>query len=158
MTSTADTPQSLGFWSGTADRAGVAGCLAWSEHLCAQLPMDEAGAFALRLAIEEVCVNIADHGYGGQAPGPLSVGVWHHPCGPQPHMEVHIRDQATPFHPEDAPEPDLSASVQARRVGGLGWFLIRQLMDSIAYTTTAQGNCLRMVKHLSAQVGVGAAA
>lgn len=148
MNTATESTQQLGFWSGTADRAGVANCLAWSEDLCAQLPLDGATTFALRLVIEEVCVNIGDHGYAGQTPGPLSVAVWQHSGLPVPRIEVLIRDRATPFHPEDAPEPDLDADVQNRRVGGLGWFLIRQLMDDIAYRSQGGENSLRMVKLL----------
>lgn len=143
-----DAPQPLGCWSGVADRAGVADCLAWSESMCAQLPLDEAGAFAMRLAIEEVCVNIGDHGYKGQAPGPMSVTVSQHADPPAPRIEVHIFDRAAPFHPEDAPQPDLEADVHGRRVGGLGWFLIRQLMDSMAYQSEGGENCLTLVKWL----------
>lgn len=149
MSPTTETAARLGAWSGVADRAGVTDCLAWSEGMCTRLPLDEAGAFALRLAIEEVCVNIGDHGYPPQPPGPMSVTVWQR-GGPQgPHIEVEIRDQATPFHPEDAPEPDFDAPVQDRRVGGLGWFLIRQLMDHIDYQSHGGENCLRLVKLLA---------
>lgn len=147
----ASQAQTLGCWSGVASRAGVADCLAWSESLCARLPLDEAGNFAVRLAIEEVCVNIGDHGYAGQAPGPLSVSVSHHSGPPAPHIEVRICDRAQPFHPEDAPEPDLNAAAPDRRVGGLGWFLIRQLMDSMAYHSEGGENCLTLVKRLPPQ-------
>jgi serine/threonine-protein kinase RsbW len=149
MNQPTESPPPLGAWSGVADRAGVADCMAWSEDLCTRLPMDEAGASALRLTIEEVCVNIGDHGYPPQSPGPMSVTVWQRSGPPGPHIEVEIRDQATPFHPDDAPEPDFDAAVQDRRVGGLGWFLIRQLMDQIDYQSQSGENCLRLVKMLA---------
>lgn len=147
-------PNLLGSWTGLADQAGVADCLAWSEALCAESPFDAAVAFALRLAIEEVCVNVADHGYRGSSPGPLSVAVWLSGDPTDNRVEVEIRDRAVPFDPQTAPQPDLEAEVQDRRVGGLGWFLIRQLMDDLQYRSHAGENCLRMVKKLSSAAGV----
>jgi serine/threonine-protein kinase RsbW len=98
--------------------------------------------FDVKLAVEEVCMNLVDHGYG-PAGGPIDVRL----LAGEEAIVVTIRDQATPFPPENAPTPDLTSGWEERPVGGLGWHLIRKLMDSIEYESSpADGNRLTLVK------------
>jgi anti-sigma regulatory factor (Ser/Thr protein kinase) len=41
------------------------------------------------------------------------------------------------------------ASLADRPVGGLGVFLVRQMMDAVSYARVAGRNQLRMTKHLA---------
>jgi anti-sigma regulatory factor (Ser/Thr protein kinase) len=60
---------------------------------------------------------------------------------------VTITDRAPPFDPKDAPMPRLDAPANERRPGGLGWHLIRELVDRIDYESDeARGNRLTLVK------------
>jgi anti-sigma regulatory factor (Ser/Thr protein kinase) len=43
----------------------------------------------------------------------------------------------------------VTASLADRRVGGLGVFLVRQMMDSVSYERVAGRNQLRMSKSLT---------
>ena len=65
-------------------------------------------------------------------------------------VEARIGDQARPFHPDEATEPDVQASADKRAVGGLGWFFIKQVMTEVDYRSTPQGNCLRLRRRLTA--------
>jgi serine/threonine-protein kinase RsbW len=98
--------------------------------------------FDVKLAVEEVCMNLVDHGYG-PAGGPIDVRL----LAGEEAIVVTIRDEAKPFPPEKAPMPDLASGWEDRPVGGLGWHLIRKLMDSIEYESSpADGNRLTLVK------------
>jgi anti-sigma regulatory factor (Ser/Thr protein kinase) len=44
------------------------------------------------------------------------------------------------------PEPDLDSDIEERRVGGLGIYLVRQVMDSISYRYENGKNVLTMEK------------
>jgi anti-sigma regulatory factor (Ser/Thr protein kinase) len=44
------------------------------------------------------------------------------------------------------PEPELDATVQDRKIGGLGVFLVRQVMDEISYRYENRQNVLVMIK------------
>ena len=52
------------------------------------------------------------------------------------------------FEPKGATSPDLAASLEERRVGGLGLLFIYKAMDEVRYQTTADGNSMTFVKRL----------
>ena len=103
---------------------------------------------AVRLAVEEACTNVVDHGYAGQAAGPLSL-VFRLTAADT--LEAQIRDQAPPFHPDQARLPDLLSDSDDRPVGGLGWYFIKQVMTEVDYTSSTEGNCLYLRRRLSAK-------
>jgi serine/threonine-protein kinase RsbW len=62
-------------------------------------------------------------------------------------LVIHLHDQATPFDPTEVPPPDLTVPLEQRPVGGMGIYLMQQLMDEVSYRTTPQGgNWLTMRK------------
>jgi anti-sigma regulatory factor (Ser/Thr protein kinase) len=65
-------------------------------------------------------------------------------------VEVQIEDAAPPFDPLSLPEPDLTVDLEERQVGGLGIFLIRQVMDEIVYRHENGKNILVLVKRKTA--------
>lgn len=135
-----------------ADRDGLARCLALTEATCTKLALGDEDTMALRLAVEEACTNIVDHGYPAGQAGPLSLTF----SAPQPGwLEARIDDQATPFHPDNAREPDLLASVEDRPIGGLGWFFIKQVMTQVDYHSDDQGNRLRLLRRLTTPPALG---
>lgn len=98
--------------------------------------------FDVKVAVEEVCTNIIEHGYGAGG-GPIDVLL----RGDDDVIVVSIRDRAAPFRPDDAPPPDLTSDWTERTAGGLGWHLIRQLMDRLEYeSSVTAGNELTLVK------------
>ena len=102
-------------------------------------------AFAVRLAVEEVCTNIIAHGYGGGGSEPVSVRVSRAPG----RLAVAIEDRAPPFDPADVPAPDLGADWAERPIGGMGWHLVRELMDEVRHEPGATGgNRVTLVKYL----------
>lgn len=98
----------------------------------------------VQLAVEEAVTNVIMHGYDGQA-GEISIlckasrGI----------IEIQIEDTAPPFDPLSVPDPDFTADIQDRRIGGLGIFLIRRVMDDIMYRNNEGKNILVLVKRKS---------
>lgn len=122
--------------------------LAFLDDTCKNAGLDEETAFALRLAGEEACANIINHAYRGVEPGPIFLDVR---CDDH-QVLLRIEDRAPLFLPDDAPAPDLTADWQNRREGGLGWHLIRQVMDEVRHEEVAGGgNRLEMIKRLRPQ-------
>lgn len=107
--------------------------------------ISDSDAFDLRLAIEEVCTNVMMHGYTQQRPGPLEVSL----CADDEAVTVVISDRAEPFDPEAAPMPDLEAPPEQRQVGGLGWHLVRRIVDQVVYRyDVTDGNTVTLIKRL----------
>ncbi|HEX9149578.1 MAG TPA: ATP-binding protein [Thermoanaerobaculia bacterium] len=113
------------------------------EDACRKAGADDSVCFDLKLVVDEACSNIVVHGYEGLAPGPI--GLSFAVSGDE--IVITITDQAPPFNPKDAPIPDLDAPASERRPGGLGWYLIRELVDRIEYEPgRGRGNRLTLVK------------
>lgn len=119
--------------------------LAFLDDACKEAGLDDDVAFAVRLAGEEACSNIINHAYRGVEPGEVSVQMRRDAR----QVVLLIEDRAPVFLPADAPAPDLTADWENRREGGLGWHLIRQVMDEVRHGARAGGgNRLELVKHL----------
>ena len=54
----------------------------------------------------------------------------------QQRLKRHAPDRGRPFDPSYAPAPDLDSDWEDRRIGGLGWFLVRQMVDELLYDST----------------------
>ena len=94
-----------------------------------------------QLAVEEAITNVILHGYAGDT-GKIVIT-----CRTTSGLaEVQIEDTAPPFDPLSLPEPDMSGDIEDRKIGGLGVFLIRQVMDDIIYRRESGRNILVMVK------------
>jgi anti-sigma regulatory factor (Ser/Thr protein kinase) len=108
---------------------------------CAEAGVAPEARFDLELAVEEACCNVMEHAYGG-APGELRVTFEAQGCD----VVITVCDRGRPFDPNTVPPPDMSLPLEERPIGGLGLFLMRQLMDTVQFTFTGTENRLRMVK------------
>jgi serine/threonine-protein kinase RsbW len=121
--------------------------LGFIDDVCDRIDADEGTRYALRLAVEEVCTNLIVHGYKNRPAGPIEV-VAVDDCD---RVTLVIHDRAPPFDPKDAPLPDLTSGAEHRRIGGLGWHLVKRMVDEIRYVPgTPSGNELTLVKRKSA--------
>jgi serine/threonine-protein kinase RsbW len=111
------------------------------------LGIDSDSAYKLQLAVEEACVNVIRHGVGGIQAGELNIALDVRRDGQT--CTVTLRDRGSAFDPTSLPPPDLRANLRRRRPGGLGIFLMRQLMDEVSYTSSNGVNTLTIVKRLS---------
>ncbi|MDD5143811.1 ATP-binding protein [Methanoregula sp.] len=99
-----------------------------------------------QLAVEEVVTNVIMHGYG-EAGGEILVSLSYHED--ESAMEIRVEDSAEPFDPLSLPEPDISLGIDDRKIGGLGIFLTRQVMDDIQYRYEDNKNVLILKKKRS---------
>ncbi len=130
----------------SARLAHIGELLDFVDAFCQQAGIGERDQFDLRLAVEEVCANVMMHGYAGRSPGPLEISF----CADQEMISVTISDRAAPFDPGLAPPPDLDAPAEQRRIGGLGWHLVRQVMDDVRYRyDPTYGNTVILTKRLT---------
>jgi serine/threonine-protein kinase RsbW len=111
----------------------------WSA---ADLPPAETVTF--ELALEEIFMNVVMHGS---------------PAGRMPRVEVSlalcdgcltlmIEDDGPSFDPLSLAAPDVTGSLEERRVGGLGVYLVRQMMDTVGYQRLGGRNQLSMSKRI----------
>lgn len=125
-----------------ADLGDLATVREFVARIGTDLGLDAGAIYDLQLAVDEACANVIKHGYGGQA-GRIDVTVEPVEEG----VQVVVRDWGGAFDPHVVPAPDVKAPLEERRLGGLGLFLMRKVMDDVSFTFDAErGNTLRMVK------------
>ena len=99
--------------------------------------------YAVQLAVDEACSNIIEHAYGGEGRGDIICVCDSHDQG----LTVTLQDKGRPFNPREIPEPDLHCRLEDRQEGGLGLYIIYQLMDEVKFDFISQsGNVLKLVK------------
>jgi serine/threonine-protein kinase RsbW len=111
---------------------------------CRKYDVPDETILDLKLAVDEACTNIITHGYKGMDPGSVILSFRIE----KERILVQITDFGHVFEPADAPKPDLEAALEDRQMGGLGLFLIYQIMDDIDYHCTEEGNTLTFTKYI----------
>ena len=119
---------------GEASTDTIAGFVNRVAEECSRAGADEESCYAVKLAVEEVCLNVLQHGYQGKG-GPLDVTL----ANEADRFVVTITDTAPPFSPDAAPPADVESNWENRPIGGLGWHLVRQMMDTIQHEITPEG-------------------
>jgi serine/threonine-protein kinase RsbW len=100
--------------------------------------------FDVQMAVDEACANVIQHAYRGDESGLIELAV---ACDGKS-CTVTIRDHGAPFDPGAVLEPDTTAPLEERPIGGLGLFFMRRLMDEVHFQFDERtGNVLTMVKH-----------
>ncbi|MCX6174444.1 MAG: ATP-binding protein [Ignavibacteriales bacterium] len=97
------------------------------------------------LAVDEACTNIIKHAYKNSPEGNIIIKIKFS----DPKFSVSITDEGSHFDPNTVPEPNLREYYKEKRVGGLGMFLIKKLMDEVNYSTlSGNKNQVILVKYL----------
>ena len=99
--------------------------------------------YNIQLATDEAASNIIEHAYEK-----ISDGVVDLSCGMQGDtITIILTDHGESFDPSEVPLPDLKADLSNRKIGGLGIFLMRKLMDEVRYEPRPdKSNTLTMTK------------
>jgi len=99
--------------------------------------------YNIQLAADEAASNIIEHAYEGVSDGLLELS-----CGVKGNtITIILVDHGESFDPSEVPLPDLKADLSERKIGGLGIFLMRKLMDEVRYEVKPnKNNVLTMTK------------
>jgi serine/threonine-protein kinase RsbW len=97
----------------------------------------------IELAAEEALVNIIDYAYPDHL-GDIKVTCLQNPKT----FAIEIEDTGIAFDMLSIKDPDISASISDREIGGLGVFLIRKLMDEVHYHRENGKNILNLIVHI----------
>ena len=99
--------------------------------------------YNIQLATDEAASNVIEHAYQNEPGGVLELS-----CGITGDViTIILIDHGKSFDPSEVPVPDLQADLSDRKIGGLGIFLMRKLMDEIYYQPGSnKSNVLTMIK------------
>ena len=112
------------------------------EAHCAENGLAPEIAFDIKLAVDEFLTNTISYGYDEDR---------EHRIGLVPRLEgdmlvVEITDDSSPFDPSQMLDTDTWASLESRRIGGLGVYFVRRVMDGVAYRREDGCNIVTLTK------------
>lgn len=116
------------------------------EALGAKHNIDTATVSSLNLAVEESMVNAISYAYPKGETGEITLKANYDDASGT--MTFTLTDHGQPFDPTQVPEADVTLSAEQRQIGGLGIFLVRQLMDTVEYHRDNDSNILIMKKKI----------
>ena len=104
----------------------------------------------LNLCFDELITNVVNHGFSDHPDGveaaTSEIGITVTESGDD--LVIEMTDRGIEFDPfVEAPEPDVDASVEERKIGGLGVHLVKHMMDEASWERRGDFNHIRLVKH-----------
>ena len=101
--------------------------------------------FNLNLVLEEAVSNVILYAYGEEKHKEISLMA----NMSDGNLVFLLTDSGKEFDPTKVPDADITLSAEEREIGGLGIFLIRQIMDKVDYQRIGEKNVLTMRKQLN---------
>ncbi|WP_027407097.1 SpoIIE family protein phosphatase [Anaerovibrio sp. RM50] len=99
----------------------------------------------LMLVVEEIFVNIAEYAYKDKdALAVIKARMYGNP----PEIELKFIDEGIPYNPLERDDPDIEASLDDRKIGGLGIYLVKKKVDDITYQRQGNKNILTIRKKM----------
>ena len=100
--------------------------------------------FNVNLVLEEAIVNVINYAYPKEKHESIYLSAQLH----EGSIVFVLTDTGMQFDPTKAPEADITLSLEERPIGGLGIFLIRQIMNEVSYERIDGKNVLTLSKKL----------
>lgn len=109
--------------------------------------LDMSMTMSLNLALEEAVVNVMTYAYAPDTQGELTLEA----VADKGVVTFILTDTGVPFDPTAKEDADTTLGIEDRPIGGLGIFLVRQLMDAVDYQRVDGQNVLTLTKKLTAE-------
>ncbi len=116
------------------------------REACVNAGLSRRDVSAITLAIEEGVTNIIRHAYLYEK-GSVRIKIIIF----KKRIVFSLIDSGRSFQPDGHTKLDLKKLVESGRKGGLGFYMINKIMDSVEYISTPGFNELRMTKLISRQ-------
>ena len=98
----------------------------------------------MNLALEEIVTNVIAHGYEDTGEHAIII----HCSVRDGQVMAEVEDDGQPFNPLECPDPDVSKPLEDRPLGGLGIYLVRNVMDALDYTYQGGKNRIKLTKRI----------
>jgi serine/threonine-protein kinase RsbW/sigma-B regulation protein RsbU (phosphoserine phosphatase) len=112
------------------------------DAFCEEREISPEIAYAVNLSIDEILTNTISYGYEDDEPHRIEIVVRLEADA----LVVVIADDSAPFDLSETPEADVEATLEDRDVGGLGLFLVHQMMDKVEYERVEGRNIVTLTK------------
>jgi len=117
---------------------------AFMEELGEKWGLSVSLVMSLNLAVEEALTNIIAYGYDDESSHTIEIRL--EKSGNE--LFINVIDDGHEYDPTLKADPDITQSAETRKVGGLGIFLIKKIMDTVEYQRTGNKNYLNLTKNI----------
>ena len=108
--------------------------------------VDHKIVYKIEVALEELLVNVASYAYPPDVDGQITI---EYEVTDSPKMiTISIIDEGKEFDPLKRQNPDTTLSAEERDIGGLGIFIVKNVVDSIEYHRKDNKNILIIKKSI----------
>ena len=97
----------------------------------------------IELALDELYTNIASYAY---EPGTGDIEIDYDLDEETRLLTVVVADRGKAFDPLAKEDPNIALPAQGRKIGGLGIFIVKQVMDEVSYRREDGKNILTLKK------------
>ncbi len=118
---------------------------AFINQFCKDWMIDDDSAGKLNLAAEEIVSNIIKYAFSDAKQHIINIVATYE----ADYITMMFHDDGTPFNPFQKDNPDVTAPLEERKIGGLGIYFVKQLMDSIEYDFRGGKNTLTVMKKIN---------
>ena len=115
------------------------------DELSEELDFTPELNFNLNLVLEEAVSNVILYAYSKEVQKEITLLA----NISDNNLIFVLTDSGKEFDPTKVPDADVTLSAEEREIGGLGIFLIRQIMDTVEYQRIDGKNVLTMRKQLN---------
>lgn len=115
------------------------------ETLSEEWGIPMAISLNLNLVLEELVTNIIFYGYDDKEVHEISIQL----SLDNKVIQLQIEDDGREFNPLLLAEPNIDESIENRKIGGLGIFFVRKIMDHITYERKNNNNILTLTKNIA---------
>ncbi|MCL2218966.1 MAG: ATP-binding protein [Chitinispirillia bacterium] len=97
----------------------------------------------IAIVVEEVYVNIARYAYAfGTGPAVVRAAALAND------LTIEFEDEGKPYNPLEREDPDITLPAEERKIGGLGIYMVKHMMDTVEYRRERNRNILTIRKKL----------
>jgi anti-sigma regulatory factor (Ser/Thr protein kinase) len=130
----------------TADMESLGSLVSFVSEWARDQGMAPERVNEIQVVLEEAFVNICKYAYAGRQ-GDVEVNCF----SESDSTVIEIIDSGIPFDITAQALPDITADIPERKIGGLGWLLIKSFMDMVVYRRENGKNILRLTSLLQKQ-------
>jgi sigma-B regulation protein RsbU (phosphoserine phosphatase) len=114
--------------------------IAFTQRSIAQTPLSRKSKNLISIAVEEIFVNVAMYAYA-PARGPIEMFI-----SPDEGVTIMFRDGGMPYNPLERENPNIDMPAEERKIGGLGIFIVKDIMNEVVYRYENGNNVLTIHK------------
>ena len=98
----------------------------------------------INMVFDDLLNNVISYAYVDDEEHSIDIVIGYH----EGRLAISITDDGVPFNPFTRQDPDVTTSLEARKIGGLGIHLVKNTMDETLYQRRHNRNTVTLIKHL----------